>query len=199
MHEADGTLPHAAPARARTRGKGCVGCVVHACTLRTGCLHTPSRLMRAVHCIVISARPYRPLAVPCCTLACGAVNRMIRAPTCDGSTLCARAPARFGRVFHAHAWARVLPYQIHPGVRMCHYPRASPRRKRRARAGPLSGSERRRLLRISGLLAPPTGPLTNTMRATPSFPPTAAPALVVLPTTSPPTPSPTTPHADRRR
>jgi hypothetical protein len=119
--------------RVHALGKGCVGRVVHACTLHGGWLNTPSRLMRAVHCIVSSARPYRPLAVPCCALACGAVNLMLRAPLCDGSTLCARAPAWFGRVFRAHASARVLPYQIHPRVRMCHYRRASPRRKRRAR------------------------------------------------------------------
>lgn len=48
--------------RAHALGKGCLGCVVHACTLHGGWLHTPSRLMRAVHCIVSSARPYRPIA-----------------------------------------------------------------------------------------------------------------------------------------
>jgi hypothetical protein len=165
MHEAYSTLPHAAPARARTgqsMPRLCAPCLHVAWRMASHAFSADAR--SALHCGLGAAVAVQAARSAVLRFACGAANRMLRAPTCDGSTLCARAPARFGRVFHAHAWARVLPYQMYPSVRMCHYPRASPRRKRRARAGPPSGSERRRLLRVSGLLAPPTGPPTNAMQ-----------------------------------
>ena len=79
---------------------------------------------------------------------------------------CARARACSGVCFTRVRRRGFCPPPLRlamPSVRVC--PSATPeprlRRKRRARAGPVHGSERRRLLFIGGLFAPRTGPPTN--------------------------------------